>query len=263
MPATIGRRELIAAFGCAAAWPLAARAQHSPVRPLIGLLSPLSAAAAASNIAAFRSAMRDLGYVEGRNVTLAFRYGEGVPERMAPLARELVALQPDVLFAGSKSGALAVHNATRTIPIVVSTPDDPVASGFANSTAKPGGNVTGLWLLGDDALVGKRLNFLKLAVPGFARLGAIVNPDDPTDRFQIPRLPTSARALDMALEVIEVATRASSTPCLIRSSARTFKGCSSDKVHCSIPRGRKSRPWWLASSCRRCTASASSQTRVV
>jgi putative tryptophan/tyrosine transport system substrate-binding protein len=199
------RRAFITLFGGAAVgWPLAARAQQSPVRPLIGLLSPLSAAAAASNIAAFRSALRDLGYVEGRNVTLTFRYGEGVPERMAPLARELVALQPDVLFAGSKSGALAVHNATRTIPIVVATPEDPVVSGFANSTAKPGGNITGLWLLGDDALVGKRLNFLKLAVPGFARLGAIVNPDDPTDRIQIPRLPTAARALDMALEVIEV-----------------------------------------------------------
>jgi putative tryptophan/tyrosine transport system substrate-binding protein len=198
------RRAFITLLGGAAAWPFAARAQQPPVRPLIGLLSPLSAAAAASNIAAFRSALRDLGYVEGRNVTLAFRYGEGVPERMATLARELVALQPDVLFAGSKSGALAVHNATRTIPIVVATPEDPVVSGFANSTAKPGKNITGLWLLGDDALVGKRLDFLKLAVPGFARLGAIVNPDDPTDRVQIPRLPTAARALDMALEIIEV-----------------------------------------------------------
>ena len=79
------RRQFIMLLGgTAASWPLAARAQQSPVRPLIGVLSPISAAAATRNIAAFRSALRDLGHVEGRNMTLALRYGEGVPERMAP-----------------------------------------------------------------------------------------------------------------------------------------------------------------------------------
>jgi ABC-type uncharacterized transport system substrate-binding protein len=158
------RREFISLLGGAAAWPLAARAQQEAIRPLIGLLSPLSAAAATRNVAAFRSALRDHGYVEGRNMTLALRFGEGAPERMELLARELVALKPDVLFAGSLSGAQAGRAATRTIPIVTVTPEDPVASGFAQSIAKPGGNITGTWLLGDDALVGKRLDFLKLAV---------------------------------------------------------------------------------------------------
>src|SRR5256886_11933402 len=117
------RREFVTRG--AAVWPLAARAQQQLVRPLIGVLSPLSAASAARNIAGFRSGLRDLGYLEGRNATLEIRYGDGAPERMAPLAQELVALKPDVLIAGAKSGALAVHAATRTIPIVVITPEDP------------------------------------------------------------------------------------------------------------------------------------------
>ena len=200
------RRELITLIGgAAAAWPLAARAQQAPIRPLIGLLSPLSATAATRNIAAFRSALRDLGHVDGRNLTLTLRYGDGAPERMASLARELVALNPDLLVTGAQSGALAVHNATRSIPIVTMTPADPVASGFAASVAKPGGNITGLWLLGgEDAMVGKRLDFLKLAVPGLTRLAVLINPDDPTDHAQIPRRPAAARALGLTLEVIEV-----------------------------------------------------------
>jgi hypothetical protein len=143
------RRDFLTLLGgAAAAWPLAARAQQqaSPIRPLIGMLLPLSAAATSHHLAAFRSALRDLGYDEGRNATLELRYGDGAPEKMAPLAGELVALKPDVLFAGGKAGALAAHSATLTIPIVIITPEDPVASGLANTIAKPGGNVTGTWL---------------------------------------------------------------------------------------------------------------------
>ena len=95
-------------------------------------------------------------------------------------------------------------SATRTIPIVAMTPEDPVASGLASSMARPGRNVTGTWLLGDDALVGKRLDFLKLAVPALARIGAIVNPDDPTDGVQIRRLPAAARALGMTVQLFEI-----------------------------------------------------------
>jgi putative ABC transport system substrate-binding protein len=202
----VRRREFITLLGgAAAAWPLAAGAQQpSPVRPLIGVLSPLSATAATRNIAAFRSGLRDLGYVEGRNATLELRYGEGAPERMAPLAGELVALKPDVLFAGAKAGALAAYTATRTIPLVVITPEDPVALGLANTIARPGRNVTGSWLLGDDALVGKRLEFLRLAVPALSRVGVLANADDPTDGFMVRRLPAAARALGMDAHVFNV-----------------------------------------------------------
>jgi ABC-type uncharacterized transport system substrate-binding protein len=128
------RREVITLLGGAAAvWPLAASAQQQSVHPLIGVLSPLSAALAARNIAGFRSGLRDLGYLEGRDITLALRYGDGAPERMAPLAQELVALKPDVLMiGGARSGALAAQAAMRTIPIVIITTDDPVALGVAN-----------------------------------------------------------------------------------------------------------------------------------
>jgi len=202
------RRELITLFGAAAAWPFvlqrAANAQQTPVRPLIGILSPISARAAARNVEAFRSAMRDLGYVEGRNLTLALRYGDGVPERMAPLTRDLIALNPDVLVTGATAGAVAVRDATQTIPIVLGTPEDPVALGLANSIARPGRNITGMWTLGDDGLVGKRLELLKLAVPGLARVGIIAKPDDPTGAVILARIPAAARALGLAFEVIKV-----------------------------------------------------------
>jgi putative ABC transport system substrate-binding protein len=179
------------------------RAQQQRVRPLVGVLSPLSAASAARNIAGFRPGLRDLGYLEGRNVTLALRYGDGAPERMVPLAQDLVGLKPDVLMAGSMSGALAAQAATQTIPPVIITPGDPVASGFARSIAKPSGNITGVWF-DYDVLVDKRLEFLKLAFPAVARVGVIVNPDDPTDAVSIRRLTAATRALGMTLEQFEV-----------------------------------------------------------
>ena len=200
------RREFITLLGGAASWPLAARAQQepSPIRPLIGVLSQLSAAAASRNMAAFRSGLRDHGYVEGGNATLELRFGDGAPERMAALAAELIALKPDVLFAAGKASALAVQGATRTIPIVMTTPEGPIASGLANTIARPGGNVTGTWLLGDDALVGKRLELLLLAVPALSRVGIVANPDDPSDGLTVARLPAAAGALGVGIDLFEV-----------------------------------------------------------
>src|SRR5258707_1813572 len=122
---------------------------------------------------------------------------------MAPLAQELVALKPDVLMAGARAGALAAQATTRTIPVVIITADDPVALGIAQNIAKPGGNITGTWF-DYDALVGKRPGFLKVAVSALARVGVIVNPDDPTDALTIPRLPAAARALGMTLEQFDL-----------------------------------------------------------
>jgi putative tryptophan/tyrosine transport system substrate-binding protein len=169
------RREFLTLLGgAAAALPLAARAQSSPIRPLIGFLSPLSAAAAAKNIAAFRSALRDLGYVEGRNMTLASRYGDGAAERMPSLAREL----------------------------------DPVAAGLARSMARPGGNVTGTWNFDG----GKGLDFLKLALPSLTRVGVMFNPDEPQDVLQIRELPAVVHTVGVTIESSRSATLATSTP---------------------------------------------------
>src|SRR3954447_13947146 len=110
------RPEFITLLGGAgAAWPLAACAQQSPARPIVGVLVPQSQVASARNVDAFRKGLRDLGYVEGRNITLEIRYGDGLPERLPQLATELVALKPAVIRAGSSAAIVAARNATETI----------------------------------------------------------------------------------------------------------------------------------------------------
>src|SRR5262249_47024074 len=157
------RREFIALLGGAAAtWPLASYAQQPVRQPVLAVLSPLSASAAARNIGALRSGLRDLGDIEGKNLRIEVRYADGEPDRLAPLIAELIALNPDVILVGSQGGALAARNATQTIPIVAAgLLEDPVRLGLVKSIARPGGNVTGTWLFADeDALVGKRLELL-------------------------------------------------------------------------------------------------------
>ena len=156
------RRREFMLLGGAAAWPLAVRAQQSPALPLIGILSALSSAAAARNIDAFRAGLRDLGYVESRNIKVELRFADGVTERLPDLATELVALKPAVIIAGGPQAALAVHDVTHTIPIVINSSENPVVLGLAASLARPGGNVTGFWF-DDEGLTGKRFDLLKEA----------------------------------------------------------------------------------------------------
>jgi len=199
------RREFISLLGgAAAAWPLAARAQQPQGRPLIGVLSPISAALAARNMEALRQGLRELGYVEGRNIGFEFRYAEGDLARLPALAAELAALQPAVIIAGSAPGALAAREATRAIPIVIASVQDPMALGLAASMARPGGNVTGVWSEGDDSLIGKRLELFKDAVPGASRLAVFVDPGDASDVSTVKAVPAAARALGLDLRVIEV-----------------------------------------------------------
>jgi putative tryptophan/tyrosine transport system substrate-binding protein len=197
------RREFIALVGgTAVAWPLAARAQHSSGLPLIGILSPQSAASAAPNVEAFRSGLRDLGYVEGRNIAIDLRYANGELGRMSELAAELAALKPAAIVAGSEPAILAVRNATHTIPIVMSaTNQDPIALGLAATIARPGSNVTGFWLEGDAPLIWKRLELLKDAMPQISRVGIIVNPDDTIDTSAARSLPA---APGLTVRVFEV-----------------------------------------------------------
>jgi putative tryptophan/tyrosine transport system substrate-binding protein len=198
------RREFITLVGsAAAAWPLVARAQQAPVRPIIGVLSPISIAAAARNTEALRTGLRDLGYSEGHNITLEQRYADGAIERLPDLAAELVALKPAVIVAGSPAAALAVRNATRSIPVVMNSSPDPVRLGLASSIARPGGNVTGFWW-GDETLVGKRLGLLKEAVPGTIRAALMVHADDPASADELKQVPIVSNALDLTLRVLEV-----------------------------------------------------------
>jgi putative tryptophan/tyrosine transport system substrate-binding protein len=195
------RREFITIMGGAAAWPLAIRAEQPSGRPLIALLSPLSAATATRNIAGFRNGLRDLGFIEGRNIFLALRFAGGMAERVPALARELVDLKPDVLIAAPESSLAAVRALTTTVPILTIWLLDPVLTGTVESIAHPGQNVTGTWIAGDDALVGKRLELLKEAVPGVVRVALF---GDSTDKGVIDLATNAARALGLTLTMIQV-----------------------------------------------------------
>jgi putative ABC transport system substrate-binding protein len=198
------RREFISFLGgAAAAWPLAARGEQSGAGPLIGVLSPLSEGAAKRNIDAFRTGMRTAGYVEGQNIRMEIRFAEGAIARMPDLVAELVTLKPAVLVVGSPPAAVAAHNVTSTIPIVMNSSENPIALGLARSLARPGGNVTGFWW-DDEALTGKRFELLKEAVSGMTRVGIIVNPDDPTDIDALNSLPAITQGLGLTIRVIEV-----------------------------------------------------------
>jgi len=126
-----------------------------------------------------RAGLRDAGFVEGQSVWLEFRYADGEIARLAALAAELVALNPDVIFVGSAPGLVATHNATKTIPVVMNTFVDPIALGVVKDLAKPGGNVTGIFTGGGThALTGKRLSLLKQVVPNLSRVGVMIASGD-------------------------------------------------------------------------------------
>jgi putative tryptophan/tyrosine transport system substrate-binding protein len=198
------RRDFIKIIATAAAiWPRTARSQQSSNGWLIGVLSPITKTAAARNVEALRDGLRELGYSEDRNIKLEIRYADGDIDRLPQLAAELVKLGPAVIVAGSPPAAIAAHNATRTIPIVMNSSPDPVALGLASSIARPGDNVTGFWW-GDPALTGKRLELLKQAVPGMARAGLIFNPDDPTDSGATKVASEASKSLSLTIRFLEV-----------------------------------------------------------
>src|SRR5713226_3357292 len=174
------RREFMTLLGGAAAWPLAARAQQKSM-PVIGLLGFGPPDPGAWSVAAFRQGLRELGYVEDRNILIEYRWAEGKPERFPVLAAELVALKVDVIVtAGGTLAALAAKRATTTLPIVFTVVGDPVAEGLVKSLARPGSNVTGLSNVTTD-LVGKWMELLKQAVPGINRVALLLKPDSMPD----------------------------------------------------------------------------------
>jgi putative ABC transport system substrate-binding protein len=159
----VNRREFITLLGGAAAWPLAARAQQ-PAMPVIGIMSPQSAATGARNFAAFRNGLRELGYTEGQNVRIEYRFAEGVAQRYPALVADLVALKPAVILVGSTGAVLAASKVTRTTPLImIGAAANPVALGLAESFVRPGGNVTGFLSASDAGIIGKRLELLREA----------------------------------------------------------------------------------------------------
>jgi putative ABC transport system substrate-binding protein len=173
------RRDLLGVLGGAAAWPLAARAQQ-PALPVIGVLMSTAANDAESKVRseAFLQGLNTLGWTDGRNLRIEYRWGAGDSDRMRAYAAELVALKCDVILVNNALALLSLKQATSTIPIVFTSIYDPVGSGFVASLNRPGGNITG-FTLGEFSLGGKMLEMLKELAPGLGRVGVILNPDQP------------------------------------------------------------------------------------
>ena len=197
------RRTFIYSIGLLAA-PLAAEAQQAAKIARIGYLA-VNLIANRHLQEAFLQGLRDLGYVEGRNVVIEYRVAEGKVERLPALAAELVALKVDVIVAPPTVAALVAKQATRTLPIVFAAVADPVASGLVTSLARPGGNVTGLSLLHSE-LVGKCLELLTQAVPGVSRVAVLWQPGafgERTDKDMLKAADVAARALGVRLQFVE------------------------------------------------------------
>jgi ABC-type uncharacterized transport system substrate-binding protein len=188
---------------CLALAPLAAEAQQASKVPRIGYLAA-NLAASPHLTEAFLQGLRDLGYVEGRNVALEYRSAEGKLERLPALAAELVALAVDVILVGGTPHALAAKQATKTIPIVFAAVADPVESGLVTSLARPGGNVTGLSNLNTE-LVGKCLEQLKQAVPRVSRVAVLWHPGalgERAERDMLKGAEVAARTLGVRLQFV-------------------------------------------------------------
>jgi putative ABC transport system substrate-binding protein len=200
----MGRRAFILTGLAALAAPRGAGAQQQRNVRTIGFFGPPRSAGGL--VQAFQQGLRDLGYVEGQNIAIEYRYTDlalrGHPDLFPRYAAELVRLKPEVIVVSVTEAALAVKQATSTIPIVTVSVPDPVAAGLVASLARPGGNVTGLSRESRD-LIGKNLQLLKDALPGIRRVGALANPEDPLKSAMEADAEEAARSLGVQLKIVE------------------------------------------------------------
>lgn len=182
---------------------LPAEAQQATKIPRIGFLAATKPAAVAARVAAFRQGLRELGYVEGKNIVVEYRYAEGNADREGELAAELVRLKVDVIVTTGPTVTRAAKEATVTISIVMSQDGDPVASGFVASLARPGGNITGLSNLSPE-LSGKRLEFLKEIVPKLSRVAVIGSSIEPNNAQILKETQLAAGALKVKVQYLDV-----------------------------------------------------------
>jgi len=197
------RKFLAIVVGTAVTWSLAARAQQ-PSMPVIGFFSPCSAGTCPYMVDGLRRGLAETGYVEGRNVTIEYRWAEGHYDRLPELAAELVRRRVDVIFAGGSSApGLAAKAATSTIPIVFQTGGDPVADGLVPSMNRPGINVTGVSRM-TVLLDSKRLELLHEAVPKVNTFALLANRDSPRTDFVIEQVQKAARSLGLSAVIVKV-----------------------------------------------------------
>jgi putative tryptophan/tyrosine transport system substrate-binding protein len=197
------RRDFITLVGGATAWPLAARAQQ-PAMPVIGFLDGQSFDL--HLMTAFRQALKDAGYIEGRNVTIYFRSADGQTDRLVTLAGDIVGRRvAAIVTAGGGASALAAYAATTTVPIVFVTGVDPVSSGLVMSLNRPGGNATGVYIF-QQVLEGKRLGLLRELVPSAASMAVLLNPTNANFQTQLRGVQDAARDLGQQVSILSANT---------------------------------------------------------
>jgi putative tryptophan/tyrosine transport system substrate-binding protein len=202
MTACIGRRKFITLLGGAAAWPLTARAQQAGKLPTIGFLGA-SPSIESQRVAAFVQRMRELAWIDGRNLAIEYRWAEGRNERYAEAAAEFVRLKVDVIVTVATPPTLAAKQATAVIPIVFGAASDPVGTGLVESLARPGGNVTGLANQISDT-GGKKVEFLREVVPSLRRLAILANVGNPGVVLDMGEAQAAARKLGLEVTTSEI-----------------------------------------------------------
>jgi putative ABC transport system substrate-binding protein len=199
------RREFITLLGgTAATWPLAARGQQSAM-PVVGILSSLSSSYIASRLSWFRKGLQEAGFIEGQNVAIDYRLAEGHVDRLPRLTADLIDRQIAVIFAAGIDPAKVAKAATATIPIVFLSDVDPVNAGVVTSLNRPGGNVTGVSLLG-STLESKRLGLLNEIVPGAAPIGILLNPRFPDADRELGELQDAASVIKRQIIIVRAST---------------------------------------------------------
>src|SRR3984893_6496084 len=198
------RRQFIALVGGAVAWPIGVSAQQSAAKVRrMGYLAGSSSSTLALLIEGFRQGLRELGWIEGQNIVIDYRFAEGRFDRLPDLAAELVRRKVDIIVAAPTPAAVAAENATETIPVVMINVGDPVALGLIASLARPGGNVTGLAYSVGVELFGKQLELLKETVPKVRRVAILSNPANPVHALEIKNVKAAAQSLGVQLQLLE------------------------------------------------------------
>jgi putative ABC transport system substrate-binding protein len=198
------RRTFLGSVSCGVlAVPLGASAQQQGKVWRIGMLETVSRELNAANLDAFQSGLRELGYVEGRNLIIEYRSADGRSERFPGLVAELIGLKVDLIVTRGTPASLAAKRATRTIPVVMANAGEPVETGLVSSLARPGGNITGLSSL-SVRIEAKRLGLLRELVPGIARIAALYNMSSPANPPQWKEIETAARSLGVQPQLLDV-----------------------------------------------------------
>ena len=180
-----------------------AEAQQQAKVPRIGYLSGASLSAISARIEALRQGLRELGYVEGKNIVIEWRWAEGKPDRLPDLAAELVRLKVDIIVSAGPAVTPRLKEATKTIPIVMAQDNDPIGNGFVSSLARPGGNITGLATLAPE-LSGKQLELLKEIIPRLSRVAVLGSPTEPGNAQTLREIELAAAAFSVKIQNLDV-----------------------------------------------------------